>query len=550
MSRRFIKATSFLLSLMLTTSVFAGCGDQTKEAASTSTAVSTTSQASQTSTTAEVTYPLSTDVTLTYWSPLEWLVSPNYKTLGDTPFAKALEEKTGVKVEYLHPAAGQETDSFSIMVASGDMPDIVQTQWIDFSGGPDMAIENGIISDLTDSFQKYSPNITKYLKENPNVDKMVKSDKGAYYGYPFIRGDEALMVFQGLVVRNDWLKELNLETPTTIDDWHTVLTAFKAKKNVDAPLSWIGSVAWNEIFINGPFIGAYGIGRNFYQEDGKVKFGPYEAGYKDFLATMAQWYKEGLIDKNFSSNDSKAFDASFLAGEVGATLMNVGGGLGKYIPAFKDTDPKADLQPVPNPTLKKGETPKFGQRDLPYVPAYCAAISGDCKNLEIAARWLDYGYSEEGNKLNNFGVEGVSYNMVNGYPTMTDEVLKNPKGLAIGQAWASYARGVNGGPFVQRKEYTEQYNTLPVQQEAISLWAKTDAAKYTMPAVSATADESSRYATIYNDVNTYIQEYNLKVIMGVESIDNFDKHIEKLKKLGIEEAIQIKQAALDRYNKR
>ncbi|MDQ1911561.1 hypothetical protein RAC89_14110 [Paenibacillus sp. GD4] len=41
-----------------------------------------------------------------------------------------------------------------------------------------------------------------------------------------------------------------------------------------------------------------------------------------------------------------------------------------------------------------------------------------------------------------------------------------------------------------------------------------------------------------------------KFIMGVEPVENFDKYRERLKKMNIEKAISMKQAALDRYNKR
>ena len=53
-----------------------------------------------------------------------------------------------------------------------------------------------------------------------------------------------------------------------------------------------------------------------------------------------------------------------------------------------------------------------------------------------------------------------------------------------------------------------------------------------------------------NDVNTYSDEMIIKFIMGVESLDQFDKYVENLKSFGIEKAVSIEQAALDRYSKR
>ncbi|GIP15611.1 hypothetical protein J40TS1_12530 [Paenibacillus montaniterrae] len=71
-----------------------------------------------------------------------------------------------------------------------------------------------------------------------------------------------------------------------------------------------------------------------------------------------------------------------------------------------------------------------------------------------------------------------------------------------------------------------------------------------IPPVSIAIEDSSRFASIMTDINTYKDEMILKFIMGAESLDNFDKFVETIKALGIEEAIQIQQAALERYNNR
>jgi putative aldouronate transport system substrate-binding protein len=41
-----------------------------------------------------------------------------------------------------------------------------------------------------------------------------------------------------------------------------------------------------------------------------------------------------------------------------------------------------------------------------------------------------------------------------------------------------------------------------------------------------------------------------KFITGQESLDNFDAFVEQIKSQDIEDAIEIQQAALDRYNAR
>ena len=71
-------------------------------------------------------YPIKTDTELTYWSAITSNVSASTSNLGETPFAKMLAEKTGVKVKYIHPPLGQENEQFSLLVASNELPDMIQ----------------------------------------------------------------------------------------------------------------------------------------------------------------------------------------------------------------------------------------------------------------------------------------------------------------------------------------------------------------------------------------------------------------------------------------
>ena len=56
-------------------------------------------------------------------------------------------------------------------------------------------------------------------------------------------------------------------------------------------------------YAHGVLISAYGVINDFYQDNGTVKFGAVEPGFKDYVATMNEWYSEGLIDSQFVSYD-------------------------------------------------------------------------------------------------------------------------------------------------------------------------------------------------------------------------------------------------------
>ena len=153
--------------------------------------------------------------------------------------------------------------------------------------------------------------------------------------------------------------------------------------------------------------------------------------------------------------------------------------------------------------------------------------------------------------LYNFGVEGDSYTMVEGYPTMADKILKPEEGSSVSQEWGQYARSVYNGPFVQRKEYIQQYLQLPEQVAALDAWAVTDVDKRSIPPITPTVDESKEYNRIINEMNTFIAEWVPGVIIGKNSINDFESvFIKTLKDIGVERALEIQQGAFDRYQQR
>lgn len=538
---RFRIVTTLLVSGMIM-GALAGCSKPKVETSS-NTNNGNTNNTTNTAPAASV-YPVKTDVTLKFWMPLGGNVNTIVKNQGDTPFSQNLSKRTGIKVEYIHPPIGQENEAFNIMLASGDLPDLIERDWLAFPGGPNKAISDGYIIKLNDAISKYAPNLTKYLKANPDVDKLVKTDEGSYYVFPFIRGDQKLLVSSGFIVREDWMKELGLSLPETMDEWYTVLKAFKDKKGATAPFS--GRLVNVESLTTG-----FGTHSTFYQDNGKVKYGPIDPERKQFLATMKKWYDEGLLDKNFATLDTKTLEANILGGKSGATFGSGGSGIGKWMQSAMEKDPKYALAATKYPTAVKGTKAKFASQSLKFqTTSGSIAITGTSKNVEIAAKFLDYGYSEDGQRFYNFGEEGESYKLVNSVPTYTDLIMKNPNKWTSAQAMSMYARSAMSGPFIQDKGYIMQYYELPQQKDALTKWEDQDFSKYQLPTITPSKEESSEMSKIMNDVNTYRDEMTIKFIMGTEPLENFDKYIEQMKKLGIERAIQINQAALERFNKR
>lgn len=276
MNKKFFRLLALLVCVVLVIGVFSGCvaSDKTPKVDNQKTAESSKSKEEGTKT-VESTSSKITDkpVILTYWAPLNANVSQTATDYGDTLLYKEVEKRTGVHIQFLHPPVGQEKEQFNLMIASNELPDMIEYNWLSYPGGPEKALEDNVIIKLNDIISKYALNLKKYYSSNEPVSKMVKTDKGNYYCFPFIRGDDFLTVFYGPQLRKDWLKELNLDVPTTIEEWENVLTELKSKKGLDAGITL---TKLTEIELGGFIVGAYGVLYGFQRENGQVKFGPME----------------------------------------------------------------------------------------------------------------------------------------------------------------------------------------------------------------------------------------------------------------------------------
>ena len=547
------KSLALFVAASMLAGVMAGCSSSSSSSAapSSSTGGSTNSTAPSNggSETQEFTYPMSGEHNITYWCTLNENVSTNYTGLNETPFGKGLIENTGVNITFQHPPTGGGDEQFNLIIADGSLPDVMEYHWQSYPGGPEKAISDGNIYALNDIIDQYCPNLKAYLESRPDVDRQCKTDSGNYYMFPFVRGDPGLQVTMGLMIRQDWLDDLGLSIPTNIDEWHDTLTAFKEQKGATAPFTY--EFTMGSLTSNMPFAYAYNAPRGYFLgDDGKVHFGAAEEGYKQYLTTMNQWYAEGLLDPDIATASFDQVSAKMTSGAGGASFGWAGSRMGLWTSAAIANDPDYNLQPAPYPSAKAGETAKMGQIDNLVPNQGGVAITTSCKDIEAAARLLDWAYSEEGHLYYNFGTEGVSYTMVDGEPVYTDLILNNPDGLSIAQSMGGYIRGNYNGPFVQDLRYLIQYYTIDGQKKANATWTVPTAAKYSLPPITPTPEESEEFSAIMNEIYTYRDEMTLKYILGTESLDTFDDYVQTLNQLNLPRAIEIETAALERYNAR
>lgn len=472
------------------------------------------------------------------------------KTYNDNLVFQEMEKRTGIKVEWIHPPAGQGKEKFNLMLSSMDLPDVIVYDLMNAPGGVSKYADDGVIIPLNDLIDKYAPNYKKYLDTHPEIRKNVTAEDGNIYYFTMLRVDPTLRVFMGPQIRKDWLDKLQLPVPTTTDELYQVLKAFKEKdpngngKADEIPYS--GVKFKDTEFGIGKLLWPFGVHYSFYQDNGQVKFGPLEPGFKEGMLFIQKLYKEGLLDPDYVLLDRSKLDGKVMNHQVGALYHYQ---MQKFMDTMRPKDPNFNIVAMPHLKGPNGTQSMFEEQYIhSTVPSNSAAITTANKNPAETVKWLDYAYSEEGHMLFNFGVEGQTYNMENGTPVYTDLIMNNPDGLIKSAAMGKYIMALNGWPMAQDPGYFNQM--MPdFSIEAINVW-KNVATSGILPLLSHTPEEEKKVATIMTEINTYADEMFDKFVMGIESLDNYEKFVATLKQMKIDEVIAIKQEALDRYMKK
>ena len=499
----------------------------------------------------------------TYWVSVNSATSQTVKSYEELLMYQEMEKRTGIEVDFIHPSAGSTgSEAFQILLTSTDMPDMVEYSWKSYPGGADKAIENKVIIALNKYMKESAPNYYSYMegekaKENPLYRVQTITEGGNYYGFRNMnigtyRG------FGGLIVRKDLIESWGLKVPVTIDDWTLVLKTAK-ENGVNKPLT--GSSDLFAITGAEMFNTAWKVGKDFYLEGDKVKFGPAQAGYKEYVKQMSEWFKEGYVDKDYLTNESNVVQGNMTNGSSIAMFGFVGGGIGKLLPAMADKDPNYDLAACPYPVLKEGETPIFQEIQAesrePSIAITYNCGKDDEERYKEAMQFCDYLYSDEGIILKSFGVEGVTYKEVKNedgttkyeYLITTPEEQEKIGAHSVEAALYHYFIPANAPGFNQHPDYLDGFYPYDQQKDAIKVWNEhiDEARKHIMPALSYTDEEATKSADINTRCRDKLDAAISRIITNEVSIDTYDAVVEEAIKNGYDELLSIHQAAYNRY---
>lgn len=420
---------------------------------------------------------------------------------------KALDEQLGTKLKLT--LVGDQSDyenQMNVRAASNNLPDLLMAT---SKAHLQKLAQSGSLLDLT-SYMEKLPEYTAFVGE-----EVLK--KGIVDGKQYALPKAGQSISYTYWIRKDWLDNLKLQPPTTVDELFEVAKAFttqdpdKNGKNDTFGLSGTNFQTFEPIF------GAYGITNIFdtsqlFVRNGKVVSTFYQPEMKDVLAKLKQFLDAGVVDPEIVSNKgTMAIDKAF-QGKVGiintewAQIMK-----DDKVEVWKGANPKAEwlqLAPPKGPTgIQNANSLNIGASSgLWVIPK---KLESEPDKLNKVLELLNYVSTPEGNRLAQYGVQDTHYTLDGDKVTITD-------------------KGRSDASFTWLYQFTGRPETEYLKTKFSNLATFIDF-EAGLPRIQ-TLDGFVSSPQGYNpaDANRFIEEEMIKFIYGKAKIEGYDKFLSTL----------------------
>ena len=487
-------------------------------------------------------YPVvSKPLTLTF-SGSKSALAPDYKSMA---LVQEWQKATNITINWQNLADNVYQEKKNLILASGDLPDAFFNTGLSDSEVATYGT-NGTLIPLEELIAKYAPNLSKLLGARPDIKAAITSSDGHIYTLPSVE-ELGLVQFPHMIAINKtWLDKVNLPVPTTIDEYHDALLAFKTKdvagggKTIPLsyePGSWCGDIVDLIAALGGiPDNADHRIVQN-----GKVIFTAAQPEYKKAITALNAWYKEGLIDPESFSQDDKAYLAkgkttteslgSFVWWEIKEMVGENRANDYVLLPILKGANGKRMASVSNNQEINRG----------------AFAITRTDKYPAATMRWVDYLYDPVQSAQADWGSIGVT-------------LKKDAKGILVQiPAADSTSEGERrqkvapGGPkAITKEDFVTVVAPEPraaERQKIVQEMYVPYAADKGYPPVPLSNDELQQIASIETDVTSLTKQKLSKWIVqgGIDA--EWDGYVSQLKSIGLDKMIGTYQQAYDRFQK-
>ena len=435
-----------------------------------------------------------------------------------------------------------EEEAFNLMMSSGNLADIIG--YVDASSLEKLGRDGGMIP-LNDLIKEHAPNIQKVLDEDARFRQTAYSLDGNIYQIP---KNQELKAAEFWWIRQDWLDKLNLKAPTTVDELHDVLYAFRNEdpngNGLKDEIPLFDRAGWKQ---PDEYLYLWDTSLEFYPRDGKMKYEPLEENFKTGVSNMIKWYQEGLIDPEIFTRGASSRD-TLLGGDLGGCTHDWVS-TANYNSTLQETIPGFQMVAIAPPADQNGVVKERVSR----YPGVGWGISSQCKDPVTVIKFMDYFFTEEGSDLMSWGIEGDTFTRdADGSKHFTDTVLQSeltPIGY-LRSIGAQYRIGMcqdGDYEYATMKEDGIEANKLYNGHDE---WFDDSLPPYLdgKMALKYTSDDETEYKNIMASIKPYVDEKFQSWILGVNDFDSeYDTFIKELKARGIDRALEINQKAYDTF---
>ncbi len=475
-----------------------------------------------------------------------------------------------------HVLASAKGERLSLMMVSGDLPDILIGFGLNTTELVRYGQVEGQLLDIAPYInEELTPNMMKAFAMYPEaIPAMTAPDGGVYTVVAIVEDvDHGPRHF----INTAWLAENGLEMPATLDDYTAMLRAYK-EANADAvPLN--GSVNGNDprafLLTAFGYVTTANNGMSAALKGGEVVIPAADATYEEFLKLMKDYYDEGLISQDFFTLEGTAVNAEMAEGKAIASST---GAPYLQLPEFDDYDKWDHITPLTSafndaPIYVKGSSVNVGGMVFSSATKYPEAlvriadfffgnkggiykwggpISGtdDCLGMVGGATFTDDGsgaYSFDdvtsGKYPSTYAAICSTIAPWGGSETFGYRKDIDSSDPTHGSIWVSQSlAGVTTVGKVYREDYGD--DNWRLSREKYALPYLTGAFPYIN---YFTEDESVRMNELITLIRPHVETETAKFITGVRPLDQFDLYLDELKDLGVDELLAFYQAAYEAY---
>ncbi|MFI1243103.1 extracellular solute-binding protein [Enterococcus casseliflavus] len=477
----------------------------------------------------------------------------------DMPTLQDYQEKTGIKLTYTTPPSADFSTKLNLAFASGDLPDIVYgagSQALTASMEIDYGSQ-GILLPLEEYITpEIMPNLYALTQEDPSILKSITTPDGHIYSLPMISRNATSIWWQGPMWYNGtWLDNLGVsELPKTTDELQELLTRFKNEDpngNGQADEIPLTDVDMNSTRVW--LMAAFGLRtRGIQVDDDVVSYTPTSENYKAFLEYMNTLYDEGLLDKEVYGQSDEQKKAKGENNQLGL--------FADYFSFF--TTGRSEEEAMNDPMFQPVTSEWAPEAKIPGSPRISRgtfALTNVNPSPEASMRWVDYFYSEEGSKYIEQGPEGFLWEYqenadgekvrvyADGIDTNNTEDERGKITPAYGLTTPNLVIDTTGEYHIRKtanEEPDTRFNDWVAKETAEKM---EDIAEVPFPLLYLTIEENDKVAATATDLTTYVEQMEAKFITGVEPLDNWDDYVKTIEAMGIDEYVEVYQAAYDRW---